>query len=198
MRVALRRPDGHCGERRDLLEGEVETVLQHDDLRLGGSDPRELAAELAPEIRTGGRGRRVAVSRDTQILDERLAAADALAVGDVAARVHDQPVQPCREQRIAAKLLDANADLGERLLGGVTRILAVCEQVCREALDRGRMPLAENGEGTPVTVFGSLDEDGITETLVDERPRGPRVLPDLTALATGRLHGANGRLHGAN
>ena len=191
MRVTLRRPDRHRGERGDLLERQVEAVLQHDDLRLGRRDLCQLSPQLAPKVGTRGGSRRIAVRSDAGILDERLATTDTLTVSDVAARIDDEPMQPRRKRRIAAKLPDAHANLGERLLGGVAGILAVCEQVRGEALDRGSVPLAQGGEGAPVAVFGSFDEDRITQALVDERPRGPRVLLDLTALAEGRLHGKN-------
>jgi hypothetical protein len=51
------------------------------------------------------------------------------------------------------------------------------------------MALAEHRQGAVVAVLRSLDQDRVTESLVDERPLGPRVLPNLTALAQRRLHG---------
>jgi Biotin/lipoate A/B protein ligase family len=49
--------------------------------------------------------------------------------------------------------------------------------------------LAECGERVLVTVFGTSDEDGIGEPLVDERPVGPQVSDDTTATPRRGLHG---------
>src|SRR4029079_5213599 len=51
------------------------------------------------------------------------------------------------------------------------------------------MPLDERGERLGITVFRALDQDRITELLVDERRGRPRVLPNLTTSAQRRLHG---------
>jgi BirA family transcriptional regulator, biotin operon repressor / biotin---[acetyl-CoA-carboxylase] ligase len=50
------------------------------------------------------------------------------------------------------------------------------------------MPLAQSRQRDRVAVFCSPDQDRVTQPLVDERPFGPRVLTNLTALAQRRLH----------
>jgi biotin-[acetyl-CoA-carboxylase] ligase BirA-like protein len=150
---------------------------------------RELRGQLVAQLRKGRLVRRVCVARDALVLEERLAAAHPLAVGDVEARVDDEPVEPGRELGVAAKLAQPHAELRERFLGGVAGVLGIREQVRGEPLDAWGVPLAERRERLRVAVVGPLDEDGITELLVDERSFRPRVLPNLTASAKRRLHG---------
>jgi hypothetical protein len=98
-------------------------------------------------------------------------------------------MKPRAELRLAPELAQSHAELRKRLLSGVASVLRVRKQVRREPLHPRGVPLAERRERPAVTVFRSLDQDGITQLLVDERPLGPRVLPNLTALAQRRLHG---------
>ena len=131
---------------------------------------RELRGQLVAELRKGRFTRRVGVARDALVLEQRLAAADALAIGHVVAGVDDQPVEPGRELRVAAELPQPDAQLGQRLLRRIAGVLGVGEQVLGQPLDPRCVPLAERGERLRVAVLRSLDEDGITEPLVDERP----------------------------
>jgi hypothetical protein len=116
--------------------------------------------------------------------------AHALALGDVAACVDDEPVEPRRELRLASELRQPDAELRQRLLRSVTRVLVVAQEVPRQPLDLRRMPLAQHGEGAVVAVFDALHEDGVAEPLVVERPLGPQGLCDSTGLAERRLHGS--------
>jgi hypothetical protein len=158
VRVALRRPDRHPGRRGDLLERPVERVLQDDDLGLVAVDPGELGAELAPQLRVAGGANGIAVGGGPQVVDERLVGANALALGDVAARVHDEAMEPRGELRLAPELLQPHTELGERLLRRVARVLGVAEQVAGEPLDLRRVALAERLERARVglTRIGSL------------------------------------------
>src|SRR5262245_10940620 len=114
--VALRRADRHVRDSRNLLEGQAEGVLEHDDTRLLGSDLRKAAVQLAAKLGkirlTGG----VGVRRRAPVLEQRFARTGSLSDGDVAARVHREPVEPGRELRLAAELLDPHAELDECLL----------------------------------------------------------------------------------
>jgi biotin-[acetyl-CoA-carboxylase] ligase BirA-like protein len=133
--------------------------------------------------------RRVGLDSRALVPVERLAAAHPLARADVVAGVDDQPVQPGRELGLAAVLPQPDAELGKRLLGGVTCVLGIRQHLRGEPFDTGSMALAERGERLGVAVLGASDQNRITEPLVDERPLGPRVLPNLTALPLERLHG---------
>ena len=81
------------------------------------------------EGRRGARGARDrARSPRRVVFGERLAAPDPLAVREIAAGVDDEAVEPGGELALAAELAQALADLEQRFLGGVTRILDVAEQ----------------------------------------------------------------------
>jgi biotin-[acetyl-CoA-carboxylase] ligase BirA-like protein len=188
VRVALRGPDRHALASRDLGEGEAKRVLQNDHARLLLREAGETGSQLVAKLREVSFPRRVGVAPDALVVEQRFAAAHALAVGDVAARVDHEPVKPGRELRLTAKLAQPHAELGERLLGGIASILGVGEHLCGEALDTRRVPFAQRRQSARVAVFRSLDQDRVTQPLVDDRPLGPRVLTDLTALAQRRLH----------
>ena len=132
---------------------------------------------------------RVGVARDPLVVEQRLAAAHALAIGHVVTGVDDEPVQPGPELRVASELAQPQAELGQRFLGCVASVLGVGEHLRGEALDARSVPLAERRQRRRVAVFRSLDQNLVTQPLVDERPIGPRVLTNLTALAQRRLHG---------
>ena len=53
---------------------------------------------------------------------------------------------------------------------------------------RGACRSQSAASASAVAVLCSLDQDRVTQLLVDERPLGPRVLTNLTALAQRRLH----------
>ena len=88
MGVALRGPDRHPGSGGDLLEGEAQRVLQHDDAGLIGRDLGETAAQLAAQLRTIGFAGWIGVGGGATILEQRLARPSALTLRDVAAGIH--------------------------------------------------------------------------------------------------------------
>ena len=100
-------------------------------------------------------------------------------------------MQPRREARLAAELADPDAELGERLLRRVVRVLGIAEQVPGEPLDGGGMSLAERRERLPVSVLRACHQNWVAQPLVDERPAGARDTGRLTAWRGGRLQGAD-------
>ena len=88
-------------------------------------------------------------------------------LGGVAARVDDEPVQPRRELGVAPELLQADAELGERLLRGVARVLGIAQEATREPLDRRRVPCEQRLERLAVAVLRALHEHGIAQLLVE-------------------------------
>ena len=149
----------------------------------------ETLSELVPKLCEVGFSGRVGIARDALVVEQRLTAAHALAVGHVVTRVDHEPVEPGRELRIAAELAQPQAELGQRLLSCVASVLGIGEHLRRETRDARSVPLTERRQRRRIAVFCSLDQDRVTQPLVDERPLGPRVLPNLTALAQRRLHG---------
>jgi hypothetical protein len=113
-----------------------------------------------------------------------------LPVGDVVARVDDEPVEPGREAGVASELADSHTELCQRFLSGIPGVLVVGKHLRGQALDARRVPLAKRRERPLVAVLCSPDKNGITEPLVDQRRLAPWVLQNLTALAQRRLHGA--------
>ena len=107
---------------------------------------------------------------------------------DVAAGVDDEPVQPGRELRLAAELLDPHAELRERLLRRVLRILRIREQVPRQPLDPRRVARAERLERPGVAVLCARDQDRIAQPVVGERGVGAKLMPDSTAATGTGLH----------
>ena len=164
-------------------------MLQDDHARLLLREAGETRSELVPKLGEVCFPRRVGIPGDALVVEQRLAAAHALAVGHVVAGVDHEPVEPRRELRVAAKLAQALAELRQRLLGGVTSVLGIGEHLRREPLDARSMSLAERRQRRRIAVFCSLDQDRVTQPLVDERPLGPGGLTNLTALAQRRLHG---------
>ena len=134
---------------------DVERVLQHDDSRLGRRQLREAAAELEAGLRLRQRAGRIAVRGDTGVLEERLRPARRRPAGlrDVLARVDDEPVQPGRELRLAPELADPLDELRQGLLRGIARVLGVAQDVQRDPLDPGGVPLAERRQRQPVSVL---------------------------------------------
>lgn len=189
MRVALRSPDRHALASRDLGEGEAERVLQDDHARLLLREARETRPEFMPKLGEIGFPGGVGIAGDALVVEQRLAAAHALAVGNVVAGVDHEAVEPGRELRIAAKLAQPQAELGQRLLSRVASVLGIGEHLRGQALDTRSVPLAQRRERRRIAVFCSLDQDRVTQPLVDERRLRPRVLTNLTALAQRRLHG---------
>jgi biotin-[acetyl-CoA-carboxylase] ligase BirA-like protein len=189
VRIAFRGPDRHALASRDLGEREAESVLQDDHARLLLRESGETGSELVSQLCEIDFPGRVGVARDPLVVEQRLAAAHALAIGHVVTGVDDEPVQPGPELRVASELAQPQAELGQRFLGCVASVLGVGEHLRGEALDARSVPLAERRQRRRVAVFCSLDQNRVTQPLVDERPIGPRVLTNLTALAQRRLHG---------
>ncbi len=131
---------------------------------------------------------RIRVACHALVVEQRLAAAHALAIGDVVAGVDHEPVEPGRELRVATKLAQPQTELGERLLGGIARVFGICQHLRGQSFDPRSVPLAQRRQRDRVAVSCSPDQDRVTQPLVDERPLGPRVLTNLTALAQRRLH----------
>jgi len=189
VRVALRGPDRHALASRDLGEGEAQSVLQDDHARLLLRKPGETRSELVSELCEIDFPGGVGIAGDPLVVEQRLAAAHALAIGHVVTGVDHESVEPGRELRVASELAQPQAELGQRFLGRVASVLGVGEHLRGEALDARGVPLAERRQRRLIAVFCSPDQDRVTQPLVDERPLGPRVLTNLTALAQRRLHG---------
>ena len=106
----------------------------------------------------------------------------------VAARVHDEPVQPRRELRLAAELPNPRADLRERLLRRIAGVLGIAKDPARDLLDCRLVAGAQGLERLPVAVLRAFDQDGVAQPLVGERRARPQGLPDWTALRAQWLH----------
>ena len=109
---------------------------------------------------------------------KRLVYARAPALDGVETRVDDEPVQPRRELRAAAELLQPNAHLRERLLRGVVSVVGIAQDVTRKPLHSRLVPGEERLERLRVAVLRARDEHRVAELLVDERGRLPQRLRD--------------------
>lgn len=188
MGVALRGPNRHAGALRNLFKGQTERILEDDDARMVGSDLAETPVQLAAQLRAVCFLRRIEVGRGAPILEQRLARTGALAVRNVAARIDGEPVQPGRELRLAAKLPDPCAQLRERILRRVARVLGIAQQMRCQLLDPRGVALAQHREGLCIAVLCSCHQNRIAQPLVDEWPFRTEGLPDLTAATSGQLH----------
>jgi hypothetical protein len=101
-----------------------------------------------------------------------------LRVARRSAAVDDEAVQPGRELRLAPELLEPDADLRERLLGGVARVVGIAQEVAGEPLDLRRVPSTERLERLTVAVLGPGDEDRVAELLVRDAAVAPERLGD--------------------
>lgn len=148
-------------------------------------DPK-LASDLTDERLALG----IALERalESELVLERLVTANPLAAGEIPAGVDDQAVQPGRELGLASKLVDTLAELRERVLRCVLRILGIAELPPGNSLDTRRMTSAERFEGFFVAVFCTPDQDGIAELLVGKSSVGPKRTTYSTALAQTRFH----------
>ena len=120
----------------------------------------------------------IVVRPELRSLGERLVHARLAALGRVPARVDDEPVQPGGELRVAAELLQAHAELRERLLRGVARVLGIAQDLAREPLDLRRVPRAQRLERErgrrPSRASREWDRSA-------SRRREPRFSPQLAA-----------------
>ena len=122
--------------RGDLLEREAERVLQEHDLRLLRRDARRApctSSRRSSECRRRAPGRPPDCRSSPSGSWTRAFAP----LDDVEARVDDEPVQPRRELGAAAELLQADAELGERLLGRVARVLGIARKCSASRSTRG-------------------------------------------------------------
>ena len=125
----------------DLLVRHPEHVAENDHEALVRRETSERGGELAALVREQRRPRGIALLARGLVLErERLRLADPLTREAIAARVHDQAMEPGRELRLAAELAQARAQLDERLLRGVPRILEVAHELRREPVHAWGMP----------------------------------------------------------
>ncbi len=176
MRVTLRRADGHAGGLGDLFERVPERVLQQHDLRLLRRDAGKRGTQLAAQLGVARVAFRIVPG--LQMLAERFVDPRLPAFDRVEARIDDKSVQPRRELRAAAKLLQAHTDLGERLLGRVARVVGIAQELAREPLHLRRMPGQQRLERLAVAVLRPLDEDRVAELLVGEAAVPAKLEPD--------------------
>ncbi len=188
MGIALGGAHRQSGRRGDLRERRIEGVLQGDDLRLRGRQFREAAAELASRFGRGERTYGVALVSFARVFEQQLRAPRMACLGDVLARVRNEPMEPCGELRLTAELSDANDELCQRVLGGIACVFGVAQQVRGEPFDARRVARDERVECTAVSVLRASDQDGVGEDLVDEEGVAPNTMLDWEALAPAGLH----------
>ncbi len=190
MHVALRRPHRHARRARDLLVRHPEDVPKDDHEPLARREACERGRELAPLVRKQRGTRGIAFLAGRFVLEgELLRLADPLSREAVAARVHDQAVEPGGELRLAAELAQARAQLDKRLLRGIPRLLEVAHELRREPVHARCMPFDENVERPSITCSCLADEVHVAEVSVHDRPPEWRLL-------LGRTDGRGGWLHG--
>ena len=78
---------------------------------------------------------RIVLRGREHVVRQRLVLARLPTLDRVDTRVEDEPVQPGRELRVAAELLQPDAHFRERLLRGIARIFGIAKDVAREPLD---------------------------------------------------------------
>ena len=183
--VALRRADGHPGCLGDLLERVAECVLEEDDLRLLRRDVGERVTELAPQLGVARIAR--GIVDGCEVLAERLVRTGLATLDRVKARVENESVQPGRELRAAVELFQADADLCERLLRRVVRVLAIPKHPEREPFDTRTVAREKCVERAIIAVLRALHEHGIAELLVGERGSLTQLERDRAA----PFHGAS-------
>lgn len=121
---------------------------------------------------------RIAFGAGTKIVGERLVPALRSTLGGIATCVHDETVKPRGELRVAAELLQPDAELRERLLRCVARVFGVAKEMPSKPFDLRRMPFAQRGERELVAVLRPRHEDRIAQLLVVEGSVLPEGLPD--------------------
>ncbi len=176
MRVTFRGADRHARGGRDLFERIAECIFQEDDLRLLRRDLAEGRAELAPELGDACVAGRVVVG--LEVLAQRLVHTRPTAFDRVEAGVQDKPVEPRRELRAAAELLQPDAHLRKSFLRSVVRVIRVAKDVACKPFHLRLMPGEERLECLRVAVLGPRDEHRVAQLLVGERGRLPERLRD--------------------
>ena len=188
-RASQHGPDGRstspcrpaCRSRRDLLEREAERVLQHEHPCLGRRKLREAVAEIRAQLGELGLPIGRAARGHSHILVERVVASRAASLRDITAGVERQAMEPRRERGLAAELADLHAELRERVLRGVARVLGICEHVGGEATDAGRVAGTQRLEGVSVSVLGTSHENRVAEAVVRKLGLGPQRGTDSAA-----------------
>lgn len=190
MHIALRRADRHASDARDLLVREPEDVAKDDCEPLLGRESRERLGELAPQVGERRDTREIpVVSGDFGDEGERLGLPKPLAGEPVPARVDDEAVEPRGELRLATELAQARTELDERLLGGVTGLLDVADNLGGDSVHTRRIALDERVECSPVPVRRLRDEIHVAELPVG---LGTPELDVLLLLTGGRSVGLHG------
>lgn len=181
MRVALRGADRHAGSGRDLLEREPQSVLQHENARLGGGKPCQADAKIRPKLGKLHFEVGCGAGRDTAVFLERGVTSRTAALRDVTAGVDREAVQPRRKRGLAAELADLCAQLRKRFLGGVAGVLGVVEQMGGETADPRGVPRAQRLEGPGVSVPRASNENRVAESIMDDLWLEPQRGPDPAA-----------------
>ena len=83
----------------------------------------------------------------------------------------------------AATPTEANAEPRERVLGGITRVLRIPEDMRGESTDPRCVACAQGLEGPAVSVFCASDENGVTQSIVGKWCLGPQGRTDSTPRA---------------
>ena len=109
---------------------------------------------------------------------ERLVHARPPALDRVEARVDDEPVQPRRELRAAAELLQPNADLASASCAASLASSGSRRMWRASRSTLGCVPGEQRLERLRVAVLRARDEHRVAELLVDERGRLPQRLRD--------------------
>jgi BirA family transcriptional regulator, biotin operon repressor / biotin---[acetyl-CoA-carboxylase] ligase len=187
MHVALGGSDRNRRDPRDLDIREAERVAQDDRRALFRRESGQRLRDVPPQVCECGQARRIAILVGRTILvDEGLRAADSLKVHAVAARVYHQPVQPRRELRLATELAQSRAELDERFLRSVPRLLQIFEELGGKPVDPGRVALDQRIECPGVAARRLAHELGIAQPLV--RASGMPIPLVQTGLDFDRLH----------
>jgi biotin-[acetyl-CoA-carboxylase] ligase BirA-like protein len=185
VRMALRRTDRHAGGLGDLLERVPERILEQHHLRLLRRDVGERVAELAPQL--GVARVTCGVVDRCEVLAQWLVGASLPALDRVETRIDDEPVQPGGELGAAVELLQADADLRQRLLRRVIRILRIAKYAKRESFNARAMAGEQGVERAVVAVLRPLHEHRVAQPLVRERSGLTQLERDRAA----PFHGAS-------
>src|SRR5918992_1515100 len=190
MHVALGRSDRHARDARDLLVREAEGIPEDDRYTLLRRQAGERLGHVSTHIREESRARGICLLSRRLVLErEGLRLAHALARDAVPAGVDHQPMEPGGELRLAAELAQARAELDERLLGRVARLLEIAHELRGDPLDAWGVALDERVERASVAVPRLRDQVHVAQLPVRLREQGQRLLLGLT-------HGRGGGLHG--
>ena len=140
----------------------------------------------------------VAATRERPRRAARCAARPPAGLRHVLAGVDDEPVEPGRELRLAPELADPLARASPATPGPHRAHPRVAQDVQRDALDAGGVPLAERRQRLPVSVLGAAHENRVRQPLVDERPVGPQITHDWTRAARWKVARAYSSADGAS